>query len=146
MEHDKLCPSRIGFKCECALIKNVREVSVRRLFNWCRSTPTETINDSGLHIDVLTYDCVLVHDELCDEAWKHKFTKKEPCGVCVAIAKAREEMFAKCIAAVEAIHSPIPYGDDLTYCRGCADSAYDEYSFTWPCPVVNSVRALQEKP
>ena len=62
-----------------------------------------------------------------------------------AIAAARANMFAKCIAAVEEVHSPIQHGED-TYCRGCADAAYNEFSFTWPCPVVTSVRALQEKP
>jgi hypothetical protein len=65
--------------------------------------------------------------------------------LCDLIAKVREDMLAKCIEAVEEVHSPIQNGED-TYCRGCADAAYDEFSFTWPCPVVTSVRALRDNP
>jgi hypothetical protein len=57
----------------------------------------------------------------------------------------QQDTLARCITAVEQVHSPIQHGED-TYCRGCADAAYDEFSFTWPCPVVTSVRALRENP
>ena len=83
----------------------------------------------------------MTHDPLCA-------AKNDPdpkCHSCHLIDKVRADMLAKCIAAVEEVHSPIQHGED-TYCRGCADAAYDEFSFTWPCPVVTSVRALQEKP
>jgi len=43
------------------------------------------------------------HDPLCHEAWDHEFTDDQPCGICAAIAKGRENMLAKCIAAVEAL-------------------------------------------
>jgi hypothetical protein len=63
-----------------------------------------------------------------------------------AYLNGQRDMLAKCIAAVEAVHSPIPMDADLSYCRGCADAAYEEYSYEWPCAVVTAVRALQEKP
>ena len=32
-----------------------------------------------------------VHDPLCEAAWNHDFTDEQPCGICAAIAKARED-------------------------------------------------------
>jgi hypothetical protein len=58
--------------------------------------------------------------------------------------QGQRDMLAKCIAEVERIHSPIRIDDDLSYCRKCADAAYGEYSYAWPCAVVTSVRALQQ--
>lgn len=31
------------------------------------------------------------HDPLCEAAWNHDFTDEQPCGICVAIAKARKD-------------------------------------------------------
>jgi hypothetical protein len=61
-----------------------------------------------------------------------------------AYLNGQRDMLAKCIAEVERIHSPIRIDDDLSYCRKCADAAYGEYSYAWPCAVVTSVRALQQ--
>jgi len=36
------------------------------------------------------------HDPLCDEAWDHEFTDDQPCGICAAIAKGREDMLERC--------------------------------------------------
>jgi hypothetical protein len=61
-----------------------------------------------------------------------------------AFLEGQRDMLAKCIAAVQSIHSPVTYNEYLTYCKGCADTNDDEWSFAWPCPVVNAVRALLE--
>jgi hypothetical protein len=88
----------------------------------------------------------MTHNPLCVELYTQVIPiPAERCIACSVITKVREDTLAKAIAAVESVHSPIQYGEN-TYCRGCADAAYDEFSFTWPCPVVNSVRALQGKP
>ncbi len=85
------------------------------------------------------------HDPLCPSTDP---TEREYCALCHCdlIAKARKDMLAKAIAAVETVHSPIRIDDDLFYCRGCADAAYEEYSFAWPCAVVTAVHALQANP
>jgi hypothetical protein len=92
----------------------------------------------------------MTHDPLCStpQLIFDSFSKKNYC-ICgtLAIARheARQQAIHDCTAAVESVHSPIQYGEN-TYCRGCADAAYEEFSFTWPCRVVTSVRSLQETP
>jgi len=72
------------------------------------------------------------HDPLCHEAWDHEFTDDQPCGICAAIAKGREDMLAKCIAEVEGIKS-IYVPKDST--------ALQELNIK----IISTLRALQEK-
>jgi hypothetical protein len=95
----------------------------------------------------------MTHDPLCP--WRQAEESDGPnrwlTGVavceCGLIAMVREDMLAKCIAAVEAVHSPIPIDEHLSFCRGCAEAvsyaAYEEYSYEWPCAVVTALRDLQ---
>ena len=85
----------------------------------------------------------MTHDPLCSVQDDDPLPLQLLC-ICGELSAARRDMLAKCIAAVERIHSPIRIDDDLSYCRACADAAYGEYSYAWPCAVVTSVRALQQ--